>query len=190
MTTINIMTPLTRPINIDRMYSSMWHLWPDFHLRWIVVADDDKDPDVESRLAVTNPLIEIVAGHHKQPSTGHAQRNYALDHLTIPGYVYWLDDDNVIHPLFFGKLRRFERQGWKGMLFGQHRAKDGYVSPDLRHIDTGQIVVHTSLIGDTRWGLYYTADGDFIREVYAKDPDAFIFVDEVATYHNRLRRGD
>lgn len=187
MITLNIMTPLSRPINIGKMYTSMWHIWPDVRLRWIVVADDDKDPDVKGRIKTENPLIEIVVGHHKEPSTGHAQRNYALDHLTVPGYVYWLDDDNVLHPYFLSRFRELAFDLWLGMLFGQYRFKDGYVSPDLRHIDTGQIVVHTSLIGSTRWGLHYTADGDFIREVYANHPDNFIIVDEELAYHNRLR---
>lgn len=191
MVTINVMTPLSRPFNIPAMYASMWHIDRDMRVRWIVVADSHDHPDVLGRLPAggDHPYIEIITANHHNPSTGHAQRNFALDKLTVPGYVYWLDDDNILHPGFLGRFRALAMAGWKGMLFGQDRT-EGYVAPDLRHIDTGQIVVHTELIGETRWGLHYTADGDFIREVYEKDPDAFIIVNDELTYHNRLRRGE
>lgn len=186
MITLNVMTPLSRPINIPRIYSSLWHSFSDLRLRWIVVADADEPVDVLGRIDCANPLIEVVSDNFKQRSTGHAQRNYALDKLTVSGWCCWIDDDNVMHPAFLWEFTKYADAGWKGLIVGQRRG-EGYVSPNLKHIDTGQITVHTDLIGDTRWGLHYTADGDFIREVFEKEPSEFIIVDEELSYHNRVR---
>jgi hypothetical protein len=163
------------------MYRSLWHAYSDVKLRWIVVADADEDPDVEDRLIQTNPLIDIVVGHHLEHAFGHPQRNYALDHLTSPGWCWWLDDDNIMHPHFLQAFRRFVVNGWKGVLIGEQRT-DGYFAPVRGNIDIGQIIVHTDVIGDERWGLYYTADGDFIRALLPKYD--FAYVDEELAYHN------
>lgn len=186
MAVLNVMTPLYRPINIVRIYRSLWHAYQDIKLRWIIVADADQDPGVAGKLLQTNDLIDIVIGHHKEPTTGHAQRNYALDHLTSPGWCVWIDDDNIMHPLFLQAFRRFVLFGWKGVLVGQGR-EGGYISPDKNNIDTAQVVVHTSVVGDTRWGPHPSADGDFIRSLLPKTD--FAYVDEELTYYNWISRG-
>jgi len=186
---LNVVTPCSRPENLIAVYNSMWagHI-PGFELRWIVIADaDEVVPNKYFRVRYGS--IETVLGHLAQPSTGHAQMNLALDHYVKPGWVYRLDDDNLMHPDFIDVFLSYAKRGYYGMAFGQIRAKDGYVAPDLKHIDSGQFVLHTTLIGETRWGLHYTADGEFFREVYAKNlgDSRWIVTEKACTYHNRLR---
>jgi hypothetical protein len=182
MPVLNVMTPLTEPVNIIRMYRSLWHAYSDVRLRWLVVANEDSDPDVLGRLIQTNDLIDVVVAHHKEAGNGNPQRNYALENLTSEGYCTWLADDTILHPLFMQSLRRFIMFGWKGVLVGQGR-EDGYITPDKNHLDPGQIVVHTNVIGEAKWRK---GAPEFVSDL---QPFNFAFVDEELSYQSWTSRG-
>lgn len=186
MAVLNVVTTLARPVNITRIHRSLWHTYQDIKMRWIVIANAKSDPDVYDRLLQTNDLIDIVPSHHFEPGLGFAQRNYALDELVSPGWCVWVNDNTIMHPLFMQSFRRFVMFGWKGVLVGQGRP-DGYYTPDRNHLDIGQLVAHTDVIGDTRFGLHDDAAADFIRSLMPKTN--FTFVDEELSYQRWISRG-
>jgi len=190
-TTLNIVTPCSRPYNLPLLLDSMrvqQISTRSIYVRWIIVADMPK-PVSEACVLGDKPrpaFVEIIRDNFEYPSTGHAQMNLALDRHVRPGFVYRLDDDNLMHSSFWEEFARLS-VFFGGIIFAQDRAKDGYVEANIRHVDSGQFVVHTDIIGESRWGLHYTADGDFLREVYHKSPGSWYLSPVIATYHNRLK---
>jgi hypothetical protein len=125
---------------------------------------------------------------------GHPQINYALSFIES-GFVYVLDDDNIIHPQFWQILPtldihhvytwdqiRYENKhtGAQKILKGGN-IKSGY-------IDTAQFIVPREFIGNSKWpinkrgGDYY-----FIIQIYRKCSGLFIYIPQICAYWNRLQ---
>jgi len=166
-------------------------------IRWIIVLDQ-KNLTEEDNAVITNlkgkyPLlnIEVFAIKSRSSVSGNAQRNFAID-LLKEGYVYFLDDDNVVHPNFWPHFSKVSQTGFA--LIGQQLLDDGkirkasghLVKPS--HIDAAQYCIPISMIGKTRWKEdAYAADGLFIGYVYHLRYNKFVFIDEVIAHYNLLK---
>ena len=188
MERLTIITPCSRPENLPRVYQSIEAGWPWFDIDWRVVFDT----------SVCEPAYidgAIIAGLSVAGSRfGNAQRNYALDR-TDAGWVYFLDDDNLMHPALFEKLHAVIENNPALQAFAL--AQDcgiatRQVAPTCMHmgmIDMGQVCIKRELIGDIRFRLQpYEADGYFIEDVYRAKSSAWGFVHEAVTFYNGLRR--
>jgi hypothetical protein len=99
-----------------------------------------------------------------------------------------------MHPMFLQRLEQVinEHPDARAFVFAQERhdaignlsATPGNVLP--YHIDGGQVVLHTSIIGRHRWSDNRTGDAELIQLLYSKHPEKFVFIDELLTYHDRL----
>jgi hypothetical protein len=125
--------------------------------------------------------------HEQQGSVfGNAQRNFALD-LVEHGYVYFLDDDTLLHPELWDSVKDLDNDfiHFNQLSKNGHHRIGGTVK--LNHIDSGSILIHHSLIGDTRWVLHRrAADGVFIEEVYSRSKTP-IFINKNLSVYNKLR---
>ena len=87
---LSIITPCSRPQNLSR-------IWPSIPQgsQWLIVRDAADDTEVPGELK-SAPGVEVhcLAGGGRW---GNAQRNLGLS-LADRDYVYFLDDDNVMHP--------------------------------------------------------------------------------------------
>jgi len=113
--------------------------------------------------------------------------------LIHDGWVYFLDDDNIIHEnfekAFTSAVDKYPQSQW--FCFIQVR-KNGEVylqptdSPCVGNIDSGQVVLTRALIGNSRFPLHsYAADGElFISLTKCAKPTK---IAEVAAYYNYLR---
>jgi hypothetical protein len=176
---INIITPSKRPQNLLTVSKSI--NIPKENYRWIVVVDA---PKVDLALIPDNALHLCYT--NTQSTWGNAQRNRAIDIIKF-GWVYFLDDDTLLHPDLWDSVKDLDNdfihfnQLHKN---GRHRI-GGTVK--LNHIDSGSVLIHHILIGDTRWVLHRrAADGVFIEEVYsrAKTP---MFLNKNLSVYNKLR---
>jgi len=189
MSLFNIITPCSRPENLQQLYRSIVEAEPDFtQLKWVIVHDRFEDFKVPG---LNLPWIEQY--HHHGGIVGHDQRNYALDHVIKEGYVYSLDDDTVLHRNFFKVLNRAIREtNKKGYIFWQELEDGTYRKNDhdnttIWHIDNGQFLLHRDLIGSLRYCYAYFADGIFIEILHKAQPEDFEYIPECLSYYNRLR---
>jgi hypothetical protein len=133
--------------------------------------------------------------------SGNLQRNRALDELkkeNFDGWVYILDDDNILHPDFFTEINKLitNNPEARGFIFAQEGVSDGKIwirkntsdNIKVNYIDQAQFILHTDLIKDKRYQQRYEADGIFIDEIYQEHKDKIIISDEVLCYYNFLRR--
>ena len=203
---VTIITPCIRPENLDSIIKTI-----DFSVikEWIIVYDGKKisaNPYRFSDHVCCSQIREVV--HFDTDSTsGNSQRNYGLSLLSEPTSVYFLDDDNTIHPELYTLLPFIE----KGCIytFNQKRPdnifpyrpvlKGNYIS--RYHIDTAMFIVDSAIIKNAgvQWQKNaYNADGIFIEDCYREllnmigtslgntIDDRWIFIDQIMADYNAI----
>jgi hypothetical protein len=186
---LQIITAATRPENLPRILRSIASLILQFDLRWIIVYNDGITP-----VCFTEPWVcEIVYG--KRNVGGFIQKNRGIE-LCEPGWIYFLDDDNLILPDFgptllaaIGKAPEagaflFDQINKNGSLRLVADATKIYVG----NIDQGQAVLHSSMIDDHRYGIdeRYDNDGVFLEAVFKANLSRLVISQEPATGYNLL----
>jgi len=177
---INIITACSRPSNLIKISESI--NIPKENYRWIVVHDGLENP---KGIKIPN---NCEFYNHKDPksSFGNSQKNYAID-LISEGYVYFNDDDTLIHPELWESIKDLENDF---ISFKQNDKRGNLrLKGDVRYqkIDSHNFILTKELIGDTRWdSSKYEADGLFAVECFNKSK-SYIKVDKVLSIYNQLR---
>lgn len=167
MDRLTIVTPCSRPQNLSAIAESIKPGRSLFDVIWMVVFDNRE-------------CKESINGGH--------QRNCALDAI-MDGWVYFLDDDTIIHPDLFSELAKVAAPA---VAFEQDlETWIRKVAPsEMRvcHIDMGQVVIRRELIGNTRFDIeQHIEDGLFIESIYENNPNAWSFINKPLCYYNKLR---
>jgi len=175
-----IITPSIRQSNLARIKESI-----NFDkAQWIIVYDTSKDRKYEP--IFNHPKILEVGCSHPGIS-GNPQRNFGLD-LVDDGFVYFLDDDNIVHPGLWDELDTLD----DNFFYTFDQEQDGKLlrhgdNPRLFHIDTAQAIIPKKIIGDMKWNLYsYCADGLFISEIYNTFGNRHKYINKTLSYCNYL----
>jgi glycosyltransferase involved in cell wall biosynthesis len=201
MIKFNIITRCTRLKNLTEIYESVFNS-DKFDIKWYIVFDTNfvKEISVEIIQLLNDPRIiqkyqQSINGDH-----GHQSINKCLDEITN-GWVYVLDDDNLIHPNFYDKLSDTisSNPEFSGFIFNQKIGGIDFTGQDVRYgahenvqvskIDMAQFVLNKSLIGEKRLVMgQYVADGIFIQDLYNSNIDKFFFIDEILCYYNYFQQ--
>ena len=177
---LTIVTPCSRPENLPRIAESITG-----PARWIVVVDSAV---VQGK--VEQPGAEVI--YHSEPGSvaGHAQRNAALD-LIDSGWVYFLDDDNIMHPDFWTLFDWLDEDDETGMVLVGQDVNGTRRVPErigIGLVDMAQLVVRRELIGDLRFPAhFYEADGMMIGALVRRHAAKVQLVRDVLSYYNGLR---
>ena len=173
-----IITPCSRKENLHTLYNSIQF---EYIHNWIIVYDSS----IEFDKTFDHPKI-LEYFHHSDGISGNAQRNYGLTKVKSEGFIYFLDDDNVIHPDFWNttfepeKIYTFNQEHQGTVRLKGNKIKVG-------RIDTAMFLVYSTLIKGTTWNIHnYTADGEFIRECYLKNRRVWIYLDKILCYYNKI----
>jgi len=207
---ITIITPCFRQKNIPFLYESIQFNKID---KWIIVYDTSKNREYK-KLYENNPKILEV--YCNDPGiSGNPQRNCGIN-LVEDGFIYFLDDDNIIHPEFwnisdtfdsnyfytFDQIRNdnmrniLQPQFWKKIdSTNNNNPLDpytfGYIlfgnTIKLKHIDTAMYIVHKKMIKNILWNLNrYDSDGIFICDVFKENVNSHKYINKVCSYYNYL----
>jgi hypothetical protein len=195
---LHVITPATRLENLALSWISLSDCYVQFDLHWWIVIDLVPQPFPES---VRNILAEygnrITIWFHHAPTPGawgHPQRSAAIDFIS-DGWVWTLDDDNLCHPQFAERLHELmaEHPDKQAFVVAQDRADGRTLIPTAETlrpegVDTAQYIIRRDLIGDERIKPIPADDGGFVQRIYESNPSAFVFIEDVLCYHNRLAR--
>lgn len=155
----------------------------DYVDEWIIVYDQTKIQENPNLFKDDSKIKEYC--HLGQGISGNPQRNYAMTKVTNPDtMIYYLDDDNVIHPSMYKLLDLIDNT--KIYTFNQVNRLKGN---DIRvgRIDTAMFMVPYSLCKNDTWLINrYDADGFFIENCYKANKKNHIFVDNTLCYYNKL----
>lgn len=186
---LTIITPCSRPENIMKIKNSI-----DFNFvdEWIIVYDKTK---IENGYKQFN-LIENSEINDKKIKeyvysdggiSGNTQRNYALQNITNEDtFIYFLDDDNIIHPNFF-KFFKFVEKNKLYTFNNTNKLKGNIVQ--VGKIDTAMFLIHHNLCKNIFWQPdYYDSDGRYIEECYNTNDNKnnHIYVNNDLCYYNKL----
>jgi hypothetical protein len=179
---LTIITPCSRQHNIPKISNSI--KFNKIH-KWIIVYDTSKDRTYNKLYKNHPKILEVECN---DGISGNPQRNYGMS-LVDDGWIYFLDDDNIIHPKFWSIFNKLNCS--KFYTFDQARDKQGGVLPGhtiaLNHIDTAMFIVHKKHIGNIKWhNDRYNADGYFICDINENNKDAHIYINDIAAYYNFL----
>jgi len=185
---LNIITPVSRPENIGIISENLLTVCKEIKPIWYCCFDKGvplpKKPE--------NITFGFWGNARKKSFFGNSSKNQMLE-MFESGWVYFLDDDNLLHPdfekCFLEAVEQYPSYHW--FIFDQIR-KDGSLyleatsRPSINHVDTGQCVVRREAIGILRFKENeYAADGILYTKLLAKEIP--IAIRKTATYYNALR---
>ena len=194
MILLNIVTAASRPYNIKLITDNIKSVITKCEVRWYLIFDNRK---VEEFTPKDCHYYDFIPGD----ISGAPQKNKALD-LIDSGWVYFLDDDNLMHEEYescFLKKIKIKRGVYKngikqqgniqGVVFNQ--LSNGSLRANPKNgslVDCGQFTVEREIIGNQRFNLdFYASDGVFFEEIYNKHKEKIIFADEPFTYYNAIK---
>ena len=178
---LTIITPCSRQNNIQNLYDSIKF---DKINKWIIVYDTSKNRSYK-KLYKGNPKI-IEVGCDDIGISGNSQRNYGMT-LVNDGYIYFLDDDNIIHPNFWSIIDSLDNDFF--YTFNQLRQDNTFIGNNIKvgMIDTAMFVVHKNHIKNIKWNVdRYDADGYFISDVFNNNRSKHKFINQIGSYYNFL----
>ena len=187
-----LITPSIRPNNLIKIRDSIKF---EYINKWIIVYDGSKiaeNPKLFANDCFSDKIEEHV--YKGDGGSGNPQRNYALDLIKdMDTYLYYLDDDNVIHPELYALLSTLEDN--KMYTFDQQRPDNIFPyktllkgdNVALYNIDTAMMLIDYNLCRNIRWDAHkYNADGLYITECYEKNKNNWVYVDKTMAFYNPL----
>ena len=101
--------------------------------------------------------------------------------------MYYLDDDNIIHPNLYKLLDIINNNNIYS--FNQYnRIKGDNIHPIC--IDTAMLIIPYNLCKNVKWILNdYAADGFYLKECYDQNKNIHIYVDNDLCYYNKIGDG-
>ncbi|KAF6252406.1 hypothetical protein COO60DRAFT_528102 [Scenedesmus sp. NREL 46B-D3] len=155
---------------------------------WVICYDLDRLRLVGPQFKNNSQVLELF-NYAPTSAYGNLQRQEALNKVT-DGMVYFLDEDNAMHPKFWQWYAANATLGHV-YTFDQLRGPEPSLlrgrNPVPNCIDTAQILFDKALVGNASFGGHPgsdTGDGRFIQTVVAQNRDKHIYVPDVLCYHN------
>lgn len=198
---LNIITRCTRPSNLLELRKSIYNNISQYiSYIWTIYFDSRilKDIDAELLSELQNSRIKVNMLFQKGDYWGLKQLNDLL--VTMDGWIYHLDDDNILHEDFTSEVISYlTEEGKKVIVFSQKVSYKDFSNLDIRiasplnmfvsKVDLAQWLIHSDIHQQGNlYGSGYTADGEFIENLYKKMPDKFIFLNKVISYYNYLEK--
>ncbi len=190
---LSIITPCTRPFNLTLIYNSI-----DFSKihKWYICYDATKIHN-HINMFCNEQIVEIfVDGTCVNSMFGNEQRNVGMRNVQS-GYVFFLDDDNLMHPDFFSsvdttipeKLYTFDRVN------NMNKIKSGAGINNGKGIDVAQFCADISLLSTEKFAVglnttkeqAHNADSRIIYSLLKKHSKKHIYIPKVLAYYNKIR---
>jgi hypothetical protein len=173
---LTVITPTIRPASALRAAESIR-----------VAAERARDVDVR----------HVIAHWTREPDPSRravAPWLTGLIRESAPGWVCFVDDDNLMHPSFVDALAQAERDypAALAFAFGQRRTDFGgllaaTLPPVPGQIDGGQVALWRDYATREPWRPGDCGDGEYLAALYAHDPARWVAIPQALTYHNAQR---
>jgi hypothetical protein len=198
-TEFHVITRCTRPQNLLQIYDSFNYIENDtYSINWHVLFDVSSLIDIDSKLLLD--LSKLDANLHFVESDGtdylYPQISNVVSNINS-GWIVIMDDDNICYPNYFDVINREIRSNFKSAYVYEQEVngrdftgldirKVGPEHMKLKHIDSAQYIIHSSLHKRLKYEPGYDADGKFIEKLYAEHSDEFGFIGKPLCYYNAL----
>lgn len=198
---LTIITPCIRLSNLPLLAQSIESsgCLDYFQLSWRIIIDGlEIKNNSEIKEIISKNYIQIEYLHDKESTGGAAQRNAGIE-STYSGYIYFLDDDNLMYPDFAKEISCILNNDKEILCcaFNQQRDNRGFnilkvskSSFEIENevIDTAQFLVRRDAIGEIRWELKNRKkDRKFIRDIWYKLKGNFLLINKTLCYYNGIQ---
>lgn len=201
---LHIITRCSRLNNILTVGESLPIKDGKLQVEWHVIFDSTRLKDIDAE--ILGKLQQFGAKIYFEFSQGgdylYPQMNKVIIDNITDGWIYSLDDDNILHEKLFENFEALvgfaEAEKSIGIVFNQKvDGKDftgcdvRYAKPEnmkVRSIDLAQFILNRSVFNDFDFKGGYDADGKFIEVVYQKNSDGFLFIDKILAHYNALQK--
>jgi glycosyltransferase involved in cell wall biosynthesis len=202
---LHIITRCSRLNNIIKVGESLPTKDGKLQVQWHVIFDSTRLKDIDAEI-LGRLQEEYNAKLYFEFSQGgdylYPQMNKIIIDNIQEGWIYSLDDDNILHEKLFDNFEALvgfcEAEKSIGIVFNQHVAGKDFTRVDVRYakpenmkvrsIDLAQFILHRSVFNDFDFKGGYDADGKFIERVYESNPDGFLFIDKILSHYNYLQK--
>ena len=202
---LHIITRCSRLNNIIKVGESLPTKDGKLQVQWHVIFDSTRLKDIDAEI-LGRLQEEYNAKLYFEFSQGgdylYPQMNKIIIDNIQEGWIYSLDDDNILHKHLFDNFEALvgfcEAEKSIGIVFNQHVAGKDFTRVDVRYakpenmkvrsIDLAQFILHRSVFNDFDFKGGYDADGKFIERVYESNPDGFLFIDKILSHYNYLQK--
>lgn len=196
MISLNIVTRCTRVENLKKIKESV-DKKNSFNLKWWVLFDtrfnEHIDEDLIKDLISFGAIIKFF--YSTPGDMGHSYLNEVFSEIG-EGYIYALDDDNILHENFYVELYQIlSNTDKKVIVFDQYVGGKDFSGVEVRscspenvkvtQIDFAQYVFHQSLTVHKKLRPNeYCADGYFAEELFNENSSIFLFLNKILCYYN------
>ena len=183
---LSIVTACSRPHFLPKLYESI-----DFDKikQWIIVYDTSKGYKFQQLYPDNPKILELES--EKPTLIGGVPKTMGIQ-LIESGFVYIMDDDNIVHPDFWKLIDSMEFDSRYFYTFNSFICADGSVlygnQCKTGTIDTSQYIIPRNMIGTNIWDDTYDGDGKFIEKVYNANKDKLFYINKVCSYYNFLTK--
>lgn len=179
---LSIITPCYRQQNLSKMFNSIRF---DLIDKWYIIYDTSKGM-VYTKQYVGHPKIEEL--ECSGGISGNPQRNLGVTQVH-DGFIYFLDDDNIVHPEFWSILPTAVPDRF--YTWDQARDSNGRVLKGaeckLGRIDTAMFMIPRDMMTGLKWTeARYDADGLIIEDIYRVYSDKHVYIPRILAYYNKL----
>jgi predicted O-methyltransferase YrrM len=179
---ISIITPSYRVNNLLQLKNSINFEYVD---EWIIVYDGKQISQNPYLFKDDEKIKEYIC--RDEGISGNPQRNLALSKIKNKDtIVYFLDDDNIIHPNLYSLLNIVDNT--KIYTFNQSNRLSGN-NITIRKIDTAMFLIPFELCKNIKWQVdKYEADFFFIHDCYKNNTDRHVFVNNDLCFYNKISK--
>jgi len=193
--TINILTRCTRFNNLLNIKNELFKT--EYDVTWHILFDMKKLIEIPIDL-----LSELYQNNIKLYFIDDSDNDYLYPQCGLisskfnSGWVYFVDDDNVIHEEFLDVLNGLILINENKKIFIVSQKVDGkdFTKLDVRlslpentkyqGVDIAQILFHHTIFKEYNFVGHYSADGFLIEKIYKEKPEYFFWYNEILSYYN------
>ena len=170
MKTLQIITPCSRPQNLQKIKENIEQVIKVSY-DWYIVFDRNTDP-----IEISSDNIKVYKNHDTPSGFGNMERNYALNYKDNYEFVYFLDDDNLIHEDFMELFNYIDEISDIYVFNQENRLQSGTNKVcSENQIDTACFLIKSSIIKNNEWNpTIYAADARFIADLQYRSVVKFI----------------
>lgn len=195
----SIITRCTRLNNIECVKDSIFsNTTKNTEIDWHVVFDTKMLKDIDAELLNRLDDENTTLHFRKGDGWGLSQLNDIIK--AVDGWIYHLDDDNLLHPDFYKSIESNYKKNPDALafIFSQYVGGIDFSGLEIREakpenvavskIDLAQWLIHSDLHEGYEYRSGYLADGEFITHLYGNVANKFVFIDEVLCNYNALEK--
>lgn len=200
---IHIITRCTRLNNLPDIEDSVFNSPKDVNITWHLIFDIGSLIEVPTHIFDRYRDKNVKFHFEKVGNRSLSVVNSVVKTIKdLNDWIYFLDDDNIIHKNFYSKISEEIRKNpnKNGFIFSQDvdfkdfsKAKiriAQHSSVKLRHIDLAQYFIKRCMFSGDHWfkPRSWGSDGVFIENLYNEKKNEFNFITDVLCHYNYLEK--